>query len=98
MFLENDQVLELDLGAVKQDLDAYNQTAITAGSYVRRKFSKVWTASAGLTATQDEIGSRKSVTRIYQLVALPLSGAYDSTGLKSIRCLIRHKGCARRFR
>ncbi len=80
MFLQNDQVLELDLGGVKQNLDAYDQTAITAGAYVRRKFSKLWTGSVGLTATQEHIG-QEGVTRDYQLVAAPLTGTYDSTGL-----------------
>jgi translocation and assembly module TamA len=80
MFLRRDQVLEFDLGAVKQDLDAYDQTAFTAGAYVRRKFSKLWTGSAGLTATQERIG-QEGVTRDYELVAVALSGTYDSTGL-----------------
>ncbi|HEY4125899.1 MAG TPA: autotransporter assembly complex family protein [Rhizomicrobium sp.] len=80
MFLENDQVLELDLGGVKQDLDAYDQTAITAGGYIRRKFSRLWTGSVGLTATQERIG-QEGTSRDYQLVAIPLSGTYDSTGL-----------------
>jgi translocation and assembly module TamA len=80
MFLQNDQVLEFDLGAVKQNLDAYDQTAITAGAYVRRKFSKLWTGSAGLTAMQERI-SQEGVTRDYQLVAVPITATYDSTGL-----------------
>ncbi len=80
MFLQNDQVLELDLGGVKQNLDAYDQTAINAGAYIRRKFSKLWTGSVGLTATQERIG-QEGMTRAYQLVAIPLSGTYDSTGL-----------------
>lgn len=80
MFLENDQVLELDLGAVKQNLDAYDQTAFTMGAYVRRKFSKLWTGSVGLTGTQERI-SQEGVARDYQLVAIPLTATYDSTGL-----------------
>lgn len=80
MFFRNDQVLELNLRGVKQDLDAYDQTAITAGAYVRRKFSQLWTGSVGLTATQERI-SQEGVTRDYQLLALPVSATYDSTGL-----------------
>ncbi|HVP84405.1 MAG TPA: BamA/TamA family outer membrane protein [Rhizomicrobium sp.] len=80
MFLEHDQVLELDLGAVKQDLDAYNQTAITAGAYVRRKFSALWTGSIGLSAITERIG-QEGVDRDYQIVGLPLTATYDSTGL-----------------
>ena len=80
MFFQNDQILELDLGAVKQDLDAYDQTAFTVGAYVRRKFSKLWTGSVGLTGTQERI-SQEGVARDYQLVAVPLTATYDSTGL-----------------
>jgi translocation and assembly module TamA len=80
MFLNNDQVLELDLRGVKQDLDAYDQTAIIAGAYVRRKFSKLWTASVGLSGTQERI-SQEGVARDYLLFAVPLTATYDSTGL-----------------
>jgi len=80
MFRKPDQVLEFSLGAVKQNLDAYDQTAFLGGAYIRRKFSKLWSASAGLTAMAEQIG-QEGVRRDYQLVALPLSGSYDSTGL-----------------
>lgn len=80
MFRRPDQVLEFSLAAVKQDLDAYNQTAILGGAYIRRKFSKLWTGSAGLTAMVETIG-QEGVNRDYQLVGLPLTGTYDSTGL-----------------
>ncbi len=80
LFLERDQVLEFDMGAVKQDLDAYNQTAINAGAFVRRKFSRLWTGSIGLTATQERIG-QQGVDHDYQLVGIPLTATYDSTGL-----------------
>jgi len=80
MFLAHDQVLELDLGAVKQDLDAYNQTAITMGAYVRRKFSALWTGSVGVTAITERIG-QEGTDRNYEIIGLPLTGTYDSTGL-----------------
>ncbi|HTO41041.1 MAG TPA: BamA/TamA family outer membrane protein [Rhizomicrobium sp.] len=80
MFRRPDQVLEFSLAALKQDLDAYDQTAFLGGAYIRRKFSKLWTGSAGLTAMAETIG-QEGVRRDYQLVALPLSGTYDSTGL-----------------
>lgn len=81
MFLLYDQELEFDLGAVKQDLDAYDQTAMTAGAFVRRKFSALWTGSAGLSATVERI-AQQGTDRDYQLVGLPLTASYDSTGLK----------------
>lgn len=79
-FLELNQTLEFDLGAIKQSLDAYDQTAETAGASIRRKLWDGWTGSAGLTVTQESI-AQEGVTRDYQLLALPIAATYDSTGL-----------------
>jgi translocation and assembly module TamA len=79
-FLHRDQTLEFDLGAIKQSLEAYDQTAATAGVILSRKLSKAWTISAGLTGEQEKI-VQEEVTRHYTLVAVPLSGKYDGTGL-----------------
>ena len=79
-FLHRDQTLEFDLGAIKQSLEAYDQTAATAGVILSRKLSKEWTISAGLTGEQEKI-VQEEVTRHYTLVAAPLSGKYDGTGL-----------------
>ena len=94
-FLKEDQSLEFDVAAIRQDLDAYNQTAETLGGFVRRKFSTEWSGSLGLTATYDDV-LQESVRRLYQLIALPMTIAYDSTGLgnplndpvKGIRALV----------
>jgi translocation and assembly module TamA len=79
-FLRRDQVWELGVNAVKQDLDAYRQTAQTAATSLRRKFSPQWTGSVGLTVTRDDV-SQQGDSRIYQLIALPISVTYDSTGI-----------------
>ena len=79
-FLELNQTLEFDLGAIKQSLDAYDQTAETAGASIRRKLWDDWTGSAGVTVTQEQI-AQEGLTRDYQLLALPLAATYDSTGL-----------------
>ena len=79
-FLHRDQTLEFDLGAIKQSLEAYDQTAATAGVILSRKLSKEWTISAGLTGEQEKI-VQEEVTRHYTLVAAPLIGKYDGTGL-----------------
>jgi translocation and assembly module TamA len=79
-FLQRDQTLEFDLAGIKQDLQAYDQTAVTAGVTLSRKLSKQWTVSAGLTAEQEKI-LQQDVTRNYTLVALPLTAKFDSTGL-----------------
>ncbi len=54
-FLRRDQSLQLSIGALKQDLDAYDQTAVMAGAAVTRKLSSVWSASVGLTAVDEKI-------------------------------------------
>ena len=81
-FLRRDQQLEFDLGAVKQSLQAYDQTAATAGVTVTRKLSKQWTVSAGLTGEQEQI-VQQGVTRDYTLAAVPFSAKLDTTGLSN---------------
>jgi translocation and assembly module TamA len=79
-FLRGDQTLELDLLGLKQDLHAYNQTLESVGGIFSRKFSSLWKASAGIAYMHDDV-SQKGVRRIYELIALPLTIGYDSTGL-----------------
>ncbi len=50
-----DQSLQFALGAIKQNLQAYNQTAETAGVTLSRKLSSVWTANAGVSAETESI-------------------------------------------
>jgi translocation and assembly module TamA len=97
-FLRRDQSLQLSIGALKQFLDAYDQTAVTAGAAVTRKLSSVWSASVGLTAVDEKIDQVVGVepdpadpaqnievrkTYFYTLLALPLILSYDSTNLPS---------------
>ena len=79
-FLQRDQTLELDLAALSQDLEAYNQRAITAGASIHRKLSPLWTVSVGLSAERERI-TQEGVTRNYTLIGVPLSLKYDSTDL-----------------
>jgi translocation and assembly module TamA len=79
-FLRPDQTGELALSAVKQDLQAYRQTAETISVSLRRVFSPQWTGSVALTATHDNV-AQQDVSYIYQLIALPITATYDSTGL-----------------
>jgi translocation and assembly module TamA len=79
-FLRRDQTLQFDFSALKQSLDAYDQTAATAGVTLTRKLSKQWTASLGLSAQQEQI-TQEGTVRDYTLVALPLSAKFDNTGL-----------------
>ena len=54
-FGHRDQSLQVAVGAVKQFLQAYDQTALTSGVTLTRKLSKFWTVSAGVTATEEQI-------------------------------------------
>ena len=81
-FFRPDQSLQIAVGAVKQYLQAYDQTAVTSGATVSRKLDKDWTVAAGASTANEQI-IQQGVTRDYTLVALPLSVSYDSTGLTS---------------
>jgi translocation and assembly module TamA len=93
-FYARDQTLEFDIGAIKQNLDAYDQTAETVAVLARRKFSKLWTGSVGLSVEQDDI-SQELVARTYQLVSVPFTVSYDSTGVESLLQEATHGGRAR---
>lgn len=78
-FRARDQSLELNLGAIKQKLDAYDQDAVTAGVALNRKLSDLWSGSVGLSG-QDERIVQQTVPRDYTLLGVPLNLKYDSTG------------------
>ncbi len=77
-YYHRDQQLELDLAAIKQNLISYDQTAETAGAILTRKLSRRWTASIGVTATEETI-LQEGTSRDYTLLAVPVTGKYDST-------------------
>lgn len=77
-FLRRDQTLSFNVGALKQDLDAYNQTALLAGTTFTRKLDKHWNASIGLSGTIEQV-EQENVTRNYDLLQVPLTLKYDST-------------------
>jgi translocation and assembly module TamA len=77
-FLARDQTLEFDLNAVKQSLQAYDQTALLEKVAINRKLSPHWTVSLGLSGEQESI-IQEGVTRHYNLAGIPASLRYDST-------------------
>jgi translocation and assembly module TamA len=79
-FLQRDQSLQIDVSAIKEDLEAYNQTAQTLGASVTRKLDPSWSATIGVKATRDLV-EQEGDSRLYHLVGLPLTLRYDSTGL-----------------
>src|ERR1700722_4238647 len=95
-FLHRDQSLQFAVSAIKQQLQAYDQTAQTASVTLSRKLSSVWTVSAGLSATDETILQVINVTEKppgsgvfvpdsakfdYTLIAVPFKVVYDSTNL-----------------
>jgi translocation and assembly module TamA len=79
-FIEPDQVLELDVSGIKQQLEAYDQTAEAIAGFVRRKFSHLWSGSAGLSLTHDQV-AQEGTHALYELLSAPLIMSYDSTGI-----------------
>jgi translocation and assembly module TamA len=77
-YLARDQTLEVDLKAIKQSLQAYDQTALQEKIGLNRKLAAHWTASLGLSGEQESI-IQEEVTRHYNLVGIPASLKYDST-------------------
>jgi len=81
-FGRRDQSLQFAVGALKQSLQAYDQTARTSGVTLSRKISSLWTASVGGTATDEQI-FQNNVEYNYTLLAVPLNLSFDSTKLAS---------------
>jgi translocation and assembly module TamA len=93
-FLRRDQSLQFTLGAIKQSLQAYDQNAVSSGVGLSRKLSSIWTASVGVTATDETIMQESPTgtmcgttlcldTYHYLLYALPMSISLDTTNLAS---------------
>jgi translocation and assembly module TamA len=83
-----DQSLQLALGAIKQSLQAYDQTAETAAITLNRKLSDIWSASVSIVGThevieQETLTSTQKVRSDFNLFAVPFSVLYDTTGLSS---------------
>ena len=81
-FGHRDQSLQVAVGAIKQSLLAYDQKAITTGVTINRKLSTVWSASAGVATSNEQI-TQEGVNYNYTLLMLPLGVNYDSTNLAS---------------
>jgi translocation and assembly module TamA len=77
-YLARDQSLEIDLNAVKQSLQAYEQTALLEKIALNRKLSQHWIVSLGLSGEQESI-LQEGITRHFNLVGIPASLKYDST-------------------
>jgi len=56
---ERDQSMQVAAGAIRQYLDAYDQTAYTGSVTVNRKLSSIWSVSAGLGIEQEHINQHE---------------------------------------
>jgi translocation and assembly module TamA len=91
-FMHPQQTLQFSLTALKQSLLTYAQTSETAGVTLTRTLSKTWTASIGMSATEDTIHQPQELyvpdlnkyIFYYTLFAVPISLRYDSTDLASL--------------
>jgi translocation and assembly module TamA len=77
-FLARDQSIQIEVDALRQDLQAYDQDALIESVALSRKLSPHWSASAGVTAEQEYI-VQEDVGRSYDLVGLPIGVKYDSS-------------------
>jgi len=77
-FLTRDQSLEVNLGAVDQDLLAYSQKALLQSVVITRKLSPHWTVSYGLAGEEEEI-TQEGVNTRYNLLSVPLTAKFDDT-------------------
>ncbi len=79
-FYSRDQTLDVRVEGLKQDLEAYDQTALLVRAVVNRKLSRLWTVSGGVGVEEERI-LQQGVSREYTLAFVPLSANYDSTNL-----------------
>lgn len=77
-FLARDQSLEMDLDAIKQSLQAYDQRALLEKIEIDRKLFEHWTIGYGLSAEQEEI-TQEGIRAHYNLIGIPLSAKFDNT-------------------
>jgi translocation and assembly module TamA len=81
-FARRDQSLQFSIGALKQSLQAYDQTSKSTGATLSRRLSSIWTVSVGLVFADEHI-IQDQVIHDYTLIALPLNVGYDTTNLAS---------------
>lgn len=77
-WLRRDQSLSFTLLGVRESLDAYDRTALIAGTTLGRRLSPHWTGSIGLFGERAHF-VQAQVGRDYTLAQVPLGAHYDST-------------------
>ena len=77
-FGRRDQSLQFGVEAVKQELIAYDQTALKFGVTLTRKIDKLWTVSAGVTATEENIDQVVAIVSTCTVAVVTQSGCLAS--------------------
>ncbi len=77
-FMARNQDLNIDLNAIKQSLEAYDQKAFIEQITLSRRVWDHWRFSVGLLGEQEDI-DQEGVSRHYNLVGIPLIAKYDTT-------------------
>jgi translocation and assembly module TamA len=77
-FLARNQSLQVEIDALRQDLEAYDQDGLLESVAITRPLWPHWTGSIGLSGEQEFI-TQESVGRNYNLVGLPLSLRFDNS-------------------
>ena len=77
-FLRQDQSLIASLGAQRQSLDAYDQTALRESLGVRRELAPGLTITTSVAAEQEQV-TQEGVERHYDLFSLPVQLRFDNT-------------------
>jgi translocation and assembly module TamA len=77
-FLRRDQSLSFNIGSLKQNLDAYDQTAVLGGVTLTRKLGTHWSGNIGVSAIGEQV-EQEGTTRNYGLIQLPIGLKYDTS-------------------
>jgi len=75
--------LQMSLAALKQSLDAYDQTAESLRVGIAGKLTPDWTGSSALDVTYEDV-KQAGVTRTYHLFSLPMAATFDNTGAATL--------------
>jgi len=77
VFLHRDQSLQIDLAPVKENLTAYDRTAVTGSVAVKRTFSNDWTISIGVSGERERV-TQQGATERHNLFGLPIVATYNN--------------------
>jgi translocation and assembly module TamA len=80
-FGRRDQSLQFAVGALKQSLQAYDQTARTSGVTLTRKISSIWSVSIGGATSDEQIIQENPIIQVPGTVPIPGSVPIKGTNI-----------------